>query len=142
MVIVCGVVRDAKLTTDTSTYYITGASIEYGNITTSSVDGFFSISSDVVSSTIVATTKDKYAASTMDIISFGTKYDPNTRLSGTVLDSTSVSGVVGITQLTVTISDMVPNTLVSSRITVTGGADSGQTCYVISNTKNSFRIKF
>lgn len=142
MVIIRGVVLDAKKSTDTSSYYINGASVTYGSVTTSSVDGFFEISSAVVDSTVVSISKERFASISMDLVSFGKKFDPNSCLSGTALEATSVSGQPGITTLTVVDTTLASGAYTSSAILVTGGINSGQTCYIISNTENSFNVGF
>lgn len=142
MVIITGIIRDGYKTIEGVTSYIDGATVTYGSVTTSSTVGFFRLSSSVVESTIISFSKERYISAPMNLVSFGTKYDPNAIISGTTLDATSVSGTTSVTSLTVTDMNLVPDAFISSTITVTGGLDSGQTCYVISNTENTFNVKF
>jgi len=142
MVVITGIIRDGRKSIAGITKYISGATVTYGSITTSSVDGFFQISSDVVESPMLTVSNMRFVTAPINLVSFGTKYDPNAKISGTVLDATSVSGNPDVTSLTVTNMGLVPNAFISSTITVTGGMDSGQVCYIISNTENAFKIKF
>jgi precorrin isomerase len=142
MVIITGIIRDGKKDVDTLGHYINGASITYGSVTTSSVDGVFQISSNVVESTILSITKERYITVPINMVSFGVKYDPNILLSGTVLDATSVSGDTSVTTLSMAGMELISGAYTSSMISVVGGLNSGQICYVISNTEKSFNVKF
>jgi hypothetical protein len=142
LVIITGVIRDGWKSVEGITQYVNGATVTYGSTTTSSVDGFFQISSDVAESSILTIYKERFVTIPVSLISFGTKYDPDATISGTVLDATSVSGSTDVTSLTVTDMNLVPDAFISSTIRVTGGVDSGQICYIISNTENTFYVKF
>ena len=142
MVIITGVIRDGWKSVEGITQYVNGATVTYGSTTTSSVDGFFQISSDVAESSTLIISKERFITMPISLISFGTKYDPDATISGTVLDATSISGTTSVTSLQVTDMNLVPNAFISSTIEVTGGLNSGQVCYVISNTENSFKVQF
>ena len=142
MVVIRGVVRDGKRSTSTSNYYINGASITYGGVTTSSAAGFFEISSDLLlNSTLISIAGDRFTSMPIDMVSFGKKFDPNSRISGTILDAVTLSGKTGVTVLNV-LEPVVSGAYISSAILVTGGMNSGQTCYILSNTENSFHVGF
>lgn len=142
MVIITGTIRDGKKDVDTPGYYMNGAAVTYGSVTTSSVNGVFQISSDVADSTILSITKERYITVPINIVSFGVKYDPNTLLSGTVLDATSVSGDTTITTISLAGMELISGVYTSSMIFVVSGLNSGQICYVISNNDREFKVKF
>jgi hypothetical protein len=59
-----------------------------------------------------------------------------------VLDATSVSGDTSVTTLSMAGMELISGAYTSSMISVVGGLNSGQICYVISNTEKSFNVKF
>jgi hypothetical protein len=142
MVIITGVIRDGIRSTDDYIYYVSGATVGYGSVTTTSDNGVFQISSGVVD-TILHVSKERYIPVDINMTFFGIRYDPNRLLSGSVLEVTPVSGDTSISTISIAGMDqLISGSYTSSMIYIANGLNSGQICYVISNTDRTFNVKF
>lgn len=142
MAIITGIIQDGQRSSEDEMHYMDGATITCGSAVTSSINGVFWISSTVTEATVLTIFKERSISESISMTSSEVIYRPNILLSGSVIAATVASGDIYTTTVSIFGMDLISGMYTSSTIAVTGGLNSGQICYVISNTDNSLNVKF
>jgi hypothetical protein len=135
MVILQGIVRDGKKSTDSVNAGISGAilsqGVGWGTVTTNGSGAFYTSANTTLD--LLAVDAGDYKNSTISVPVFATHYDGRVVVSGSLTQDVYIDtgGKVYIADST---KNFVPDFLSGRLLTIMGGVDDGKTAVIIGNT--------
>jgi hypothetical protein len=141
MVILRGIVRDGKKSTQIVDAYISGAvlsqGVGWGTVTTDGSGAFYTSANVYLD--LLAVDAENYKNSTISVAKFATHYDGRVVISGSLTQTVYIDGLNRVYLMDST-QNFVPGVLSGRVVTIMEGIDDGKTAVINGNTDKSISL--